>query len=136
MKTITITHFINDKDGSTPLVSVPLTNVDKVAVLCQSDFNELIESGVDPRWRLADGKVVERGKAKLNIARLITKAGKGDKIMFRDRDMLNLRRSNLIVAVGAGKANDFEKLHTRSKRLFDTAEMKHHSIEPSYAQQI
>jgi hypothetical protein len=45
--TMTITNFLDD-DGI-PIVSVPLTNCAKKAVLYQDYFNMLLELGLDPR---------------------------------------------------------------------------------------
>src|SRR5437879_5988900 len=102
MKTIEVTHFL-DEDGI-PLVSVPLTNIDKNVTLYQEDFNRLFQSGLDPRWRLSLGQVLERGSARVSVARLVANAKKGDKIQYLDRNPCNLRRDNLVAAAGGGKS--------------------------------
>jgi hypothetical protein len=81
---IEITHFL-DEDGS-PLVTVPLTNTDAEVILYEADFNSLYQSGLDPRWRLSMGQVIERGRDRVSVARLVANARKGDKIQYLDRN--------------------------------------------------
>jgi hypothetical protein len=103
MKTeVTITHSMDNNNE--PIVSVPMTNVDKSALLRQDDFNRLYEAGLDPRWRFGQGQVYERGKSKVSISRLIADANPGDKVQYRDNDGLNLKRDNLVIANGSSKS--------------------------------
>lgn len=95
---IEITHFL-DEDGSA-LVSVPLTNSDTNVILYESDFNSLYETGLDPRWRLSMGQIIERGRDRVSVARLVADAKKGDKIQYLDRNPCNLKRDNLVTAEG------------------------------------
>src|SRR5581483_11715317 len=95
---IEITHDI-DQDG-TPIVFVPITNSNQTAVLFEEDFNRLTDIGLDPRWKLANGQVLERGRSRLSIARLVADAKAGEKIQLKDRNPFNLRRDNLVTAKG------------------------------------
>lgn len=132
MKTLAITHFL-DEDG-TPLVSVPLTNSDKSVVLYQADFNQLYELGVDPRWRLSYGQILERGRSKLSVTRLIANAKSGDKIQILDRDPCNLKRDNLVTAAGGGMSKTRDKLFlgNRPHKFLNTVVLKHVEILPSW----
>jgi len=124
-----------DPDGVTALVSVPLTNTDKTVVLYQEDFNDLIRSGLSPLWRLMQGQVLERGRARVSISRLVKNAKAGQKIYFIDKDPCNLRRSNLLTAIGCSKSKTRDKLKNRPRSSFlkERVELKHIYIKPSYA---
>lgn len=130
---IEITHFL-DEDGS-PLVSVPLTNADANVTLYEADFNLLYQSGLDPRWRLSMGQVIERGRGRVSVARLVANAGKGDKIQYLDRNPCNLKRDNLVTAEGSGQSNAMDKLDVsnRSHRfLKGKVELRHIHQPPSW----
>ena len=135
MKTeIEITHFL-DEDGI-PLVSVPLTNSDQKVTLYQDDFNQLYSMGLDPRWRLSIGQVLERGKGRVSISRLVANANPGDKIQYLDRDPCNLRRENLLTASGAGKYKTrdvFDPMTRKNTFLKEKVSLKHIYINPSWA---
>jgi hypothetical protein len=127
---VTVTHFLDD--GGTPIVSVPLTNTNKNAILCQSDFNELIRLGVDPRWKLATGQVFQRGENHVSVARLIANAKKGEKVQYRDGDTLNLKLNNLITSHGAGRFTERDKLNREYVTLKDKVELNHIHQLPSW----
>lgn len=95
MRTTTVTHFLDD-DG-VPVVSVPLTNSEKRVQLYQEDFNRLIEEGFDPRWRLSNGQVLERGRTRRPVKRMVAGIGKGQMVRLFDGDPCNLKRSNFII---------------------------------------
>ncbi len=97
MQKITIKH----QDG---LCWVPLANSDKSAVLDELDLEELIIIGVPLDWKFTNGYVwVSFGSTKVSIARLILDASKNHKVLFLDRDPLNMRKENLIRAPGYSK---------------------------------
>jgi hypothetical protein len=103
-----VTHDLDEEGNS--IVLVPLTNSDQSAVLYQEDFNSLIDKGLDPRWRISNGQIIERGKGRVSIARLIADAGKGDKVQYKDRNPCNLKRDNLVTAAGGGRQVTRDKL--------------------------
>jgi hypothetical protein len=129
--TTEIIHSLDD-DGE-PVVTVSLTNTDKKAVLYQEDYNKLIEQGLDPRWKFLQNRVVLRGERKIAISRLIMKAGKGDIIKYLDWNPLNLKRTNLMVAKGAGKSTAKLSPHNRTYQLLkQKGELIHTETLPSY----
>jgi hypothetical protein len=117
-------YRFEDEDGNA-MCSVPLTNVDKKVQLYLQDFNSLIESGVDPRWRLSNGQILERGKAKLSITRLVAKAKKGEKIRLLDGDACNLRRDNLLKTGGGGRKDATENLSSENRHRFHQVKLKY-----------
>jgi hypothetical protein len=123
---IEITHDI-DQDG-TPIVFVPLQNSDQSAVLFEEDFNRLIDIGLDARWKLANGQVLERGRSRLSIARLVADAKAGEKILLKDRNQFNLRRDNLVTAKGGSSretTRDRLSPDTRPHNFLNTVKLKH-----------
>jgi hypothetical protein len=130
MKAIEITNFL-DEDGN-PIVSVPLTNTDKSAILYREDFDRLIKLGLDPRWRLSMGQVLERGRGRVSIARLVANAKEGEKIQYIDKDPSNLKRDNLVNAAGGGKSNSIDRVALDNRILRDRVELKHIDIRPSW----
>ena len=131
MNTVTVTHSLDDDDG-TPIVSVPLINSKQIAILNQSDYQELISIGVDPRWKLARSQVFERGRTLVSIARLIANAKKGEKVQYKDGNQLNLRRKNLVISIGAGKHTERDRLNKEHGVLRDKVEVKHNHKLPSW----
>jgi hypothetical protein len=122
-----------DEDGN-HVVSVPLTNTDKTVKLFQEDFDRLMRSGLDPRWRLSNGEVFERGRSRLSIKRLIADAAKGEKVQLLDGDPCNLRRDNLITTPGGGKYKARDKLGymERPHRFLNRVELKRITIPASW----
>jgi hypothetical protein len=125
MNTVEVTHYRCPLDGTTKLVSVPLTNVDKSAVLFETDFDMLMSLGLDPRWRLSQGMILEKGRARRSISRLVANAGPGNKILFLDRDVCNMRRDNLIIANGTAKYQTRDKLTGKRNFLRERVQIKH-----------
>jgi hypothetical protein len=125
--------FSMDKDDK-PIVTVPLCNCDKLAVLGSSDFYMLMEMGVSPLWKLLTGQVMEVGEARIYIARLICDAKEKEAVRYLDGDNLNLRRSNLVIGIGRGKSRERDKLNrdTTKQRTI----VKKIPINPSYIQAI
>ena len=71
-----------------------------------------MDNGVDPRWRLASGNVLERGRSRVQIARLIKNAKAGEKILLKDRNPCNLKLNNIVTSMGGPS-----KVDTRVKLL-------------------
>jgi hypothetical protein len=112
-----ILEIINDLDeDGTPLTRVPLTNTDQTAVLFQQDFNFLIKKGLNPRWRLSNNQVLESGRGRVPISRLIVDAKVGEKVYIKDRNPCNLKRNNLVVTSGNGRTNTREKLLPKNEK--------------------
>lgn len=133
-KVIPVTYSI-DKDGDTAIVSVPMCNLDKQAVLNLSDFNLLMELKVSAQWKYVVGQVFEKGAPSISIARLIMDAGKKEAVQYIDRDAFNLRRSNLVLSVGSGKQLERNKLKDRAFQR-DNVTINPIYINPSYIHQI
>jgi hypothetical protein len=123
-----------DTDGVTPIVTVPMSNVEKQAVLNLSDFRELMDLEVSASWRYTSGQVFESGGDKLSIARLILDAKPKEAIQYRDRDAFNLRRPNLVVAVGNSKRRERDALNRDCVKEIVT--IKPVFIDPPHMRQI
>jgi hypothetical protein len=79
-------------------VHVPLgRDGENEAVLDLDDYNDLVALKVYPNWQLRGGQVGARGPFGLEIlvARVLTDAGAGQRVVFLDGNPLNLRRSNI-----------------------------------------
>jgi hypothetical protein len=73
MKTIAVSHY-TDTDGN-KLVSVPLSNSDKTAILNEDDFNALLELGISPVWKIYNNQITTRYDLKdVSISRLLRNA--------------------------------------------------------------
>ena len=134
MKEVSVTYSI-DKDDQ-PIVTVPLSNVDKQAILLLSDWNLLMELNVSPVWRFATGQVCEAGAAKISIARLICDAKPKEAVQYLDQDSCNLRRSNLAVGTGVGKSRERDKLNRDFDKIKRKVLVKPNYINPIHMQQI
>jgi hypothetical protein len=131
---VTITHTI-DYDGITPIVLVPLTNLDDTNVtLHEEDFDLLLSLALDFRWRLSANLVIAKGK--FPVARIIADAKAGHKVLYRDGSPLNLKRSNLVIAQGGASKTDARELLKNRPAIFRRrkVELKHITNEPSYKQ--
>jgi hypothetical protein len=99
-----------NKDNPSVL-KISLKNTDKVALIDEEDFNDLMNLDISMDWILHLGIVmVRRNGERISIARLIRNAGKGTKILYEDGNHLNLRKDNLVIATGAGKSSPKEQL--------------------------
>lgn len=114
MNEVEITHY-PDED-LTPIVSVPLTNSKRSVLLYQDDFNTLMDLGVDPRWKLVNGVIYEKGGT-IAISRLVADTCINEKVSLRDGDPCNLKRDNLVKYKG-GRATESarDKLARSPKR--------------------
>lgn len=105
-----------DADGQ-PIVRVPLARRPGLgAELDATDFDALCAVGVSENWSLNFPNMGARGyiqcnlathyrnkhgpRTMLGVARLITRAGPGQQVRYRDNNTANLRRSNLILVDG------------------------------------
>jgi hypothetical protein len=94
----TITRFT---ENYIKMVYVPLTNSNKKVVMYEKDFDMLLRLGVRLPFKIADGRVVVRSNGRnINVSRLIFDAKAGQKVGPLDGDHLNLRRNNLVLAIG------------------------------------
>jgi hypothetical protein len=130
---VLITHEM-DEDGETPIVLVPLVNSDGKAILYQEDFNKLIALGLDPRWRINQGQVYVRGKKKISIARLILDTQEHERVSYRDKDPLNLRRNNLGNRPGRGTEKTRDIISPATKPTHVT--LKHVFNNPSHMKDL
>ncbi len=122
MKTlIEIDHF-TDNNGD-QLVRVPLIKSDLKATLLEEDFNDLMALGISAKWKLCHGQVITRNSHReVSIARLIRHAKASQRVIRRDGDPLNLKRSNLIIAPGPSK---YEARNNIARALMDTTLVEH-----------
>src|ERR1700730_9289025 len=96
------------------VLEIQLKNTDAVVLIDETDFNELMAMDVSSNWGLSQGTVVAFHKGeRLAVSRLIRNCGPKTKIIYQDRNQLNLTKDNLIVARGAGKANPRDQLHRK-----------------------
>lgn len=102
-----------DADGQ-QCVRLCLSGREVSAELYADDFAALLASGVSPFWFLCWNKregvqyvrATVPGHNKRAVARLLTRAGKGEKVTYRDGNRLNLRRGNLVIARGGSAVAD------------------------------
>jgi hypothetical protein len=93
------------------VLELSLKNSDRTVFIDEDDFNDLMLLDIPMEWILFLGLVwARRGRQRISIARLIRDAGKGTKVTYKDGNQLNLRRDNLIIATGAGKASPRQQL--------------------------
>lgn len=108
-----------------PCVKVPLTNSDKKVILYQEDFDNLLRLGIDPRWRIINsGQILERGRNRVSITRLVANAKKGDGVRLIDGDRYNLKRSNIVLYDGTGKSEPREEVLLQNRHRFDQITIK------------
>jgi hypothetical protein len=132
--TVTITHS-RDQDGN-KIVSIPVTNSDKPAILYLEDFNLLKSLGLDFQWRLNSNVVFSKGN--LPVARLIANPADGEKVQYIDENRLNLKRSNLVVSKGQARS-----VNTRNQlankpipvRIGEREELNYVYIKPLWEQE-
>src|SRR5258708_6961838 len=86
-RTVTVTRS-KDDDG-VPIISIPIANSNKPAILYQEDFDLLLSLNIDPRWTFNANLVLERGQ--LPIARILFDAKAGEKVRYKDGNSLNLK---------------------------------------------
>jgi hypothetical protein len=107
-------EFTTDAGGQR-LVRVSLANTDQRAMLYAEDYQRLMDAGFSSCWAvtstggrfqyvLANARNPQDGKRSITIARLVAKAGKGQRVTYVDGDRLNLRGENLAIVKGGGNA--------------------------------
>jgi hypothetical protein len=129
--TVKVTHYLSE-DGEA-MVSVPLTNTNQQVSLYQETFNSLIEKGLDPRWMLSNGQILERG-TRLSVTRLVANIGKGEKVQLFDGNPCNLKQDNFVIGKGGGKYRAMDKLLSpeRTHKFKNKATLEHKYIEPDW----
>lgn len=96
-------------------VRVPLSRFGEAeCIISFDDYQELLDLGVYPNWQLRGGNVASRGPGGISvlIARVLTDAKAGERVLYKDGDRKNLRRVNLSVV-----QNGFSVNHDRAKLL-------------------
>jgi len=109
--------FFTDADGQR-CARVPLAKAGMFTVLLVEDLERLMSNHVPLNWffnlngKRTHGhvKVAIPGDNVRAVARLITGAGRGQHVYYRDGNRLNLRRRNLIVAEGGRATVDAAEL--------------------------
>ena len=112
MKEIQITRFM---EGSTPVCSIPIGNSDRLVYMHLDDWYSLIGKGLDPRWTLSNGAILERG-TRLSVTRLVAGCKKGQRVSLLDNNYCNLRRQNLLVGFGSGGKDPLDRLNNKEER--------------------
>ncbi len=125
-----------DRDGN-PIVCVPLTNApDQKVQLNRDDFDLLIEMGLDPRWKLENGQILERG-TRLSITRLVADAKSGEKIHLIDGDPTNLKQNNFLRSKGGSGSDAREQLSPLKRPdKFRRFQIKHKNINPPWHDEL
>ena len=95
-----IKHILSNdgQDFGSHLVLVPLDDTDSPqhAIVDADDFYRIVDSKCSKRWYLdKNGHVVLWGKRPCQVKRLISNAGVGESVRFRNDNPLDLRRHNL-----------------------------------------
>jgi hypothetical protein len=119
--------FFTDADGQ-HCARIPLAKRNQFAVLYADDLAKLEAAYVPLNWfanlngpcdhprTRAHIKVAIAGDNVRTVARLITGAGKGQQVHYRDGNRFNLRRDNLVVSDGGRATVDavdlLERQHT------------------------
>ncbi len=107
--------FTTDADGNA-IVLVPLANHASPAKLFADDFDRLMTDGYSDQWTLNTAKggysYVRVANSQVagcleSVARLVTNAGRGQVVRYRDGNRLNLRQDNLIARNGYAKGQTF-----------------------------
>src|SRR5258707_13754112 len=99
-RTVTVTRS-KDDDG-VPIISIPIANSNKPAILYQEDFDLLLSLNIDPRWTFNANLVLERGQ--LPIARILFDAKAAEKERYKEGNSLNQKRDNLLKAKGGARS--------------------------------
>jgi hypothetical protein len=102
----TIIHRLDNEPLTlcTPIVLVPLKDGDNppYAILNQTDWDTLMDIGCSEIWHInKDGNVAlwaAKAHVCVAVSRLIMDAGPGESIYHKNRDKLNLRKTNLVVS--------------------------------------
>lgn len=134
--TVTVTHYLDDTQK--PCVCVPLSNVDREVHLWTDDFYRLIQGGLDARWRLENGQILEKG-TRLSVTRLVADADKGESVLLADKNPCNLKRSNLVLAKGRSGKNTYQRFLDVDERLKvarHKAKIKYEPINPYWMNEI
>lgn len=99
---IKIVHSTDRKQVD--IVKVSLSNSKSYVTMYENDFNELMDLGLTPRWRLAEDGTpivsVLAGKA-IAVARVLLDARK-EKVRYLNGKKTDLRRDNLILDARGG----------------------------------
>lgn len=123
-------------EDDTPLVSVPIKNSETAVLLWQSDFDDLLDKGLSPRWRLSQGQIFEEG-TRVSVTRLVADAQAMQKVSLIDHNPLNLKRSNLAVRPGNGGFNTKQKFLTEDRpHRLNPITIDHQYIQPKVLQQL
>ena len=89
-------------------------------------MEELIRLGVNMKWKLANGAVwSQMNNRKVSVARLICDAGVNQRVLFLDRDPLNMLRENMVLAPGVGKYRARDQIVITHRFLKDKVEIEH-----------
>lgn len=121
--------FFTDADDQR-CARVQLAKRDQYAILLADDLDRLAANGVPLNWYFnlngqrshGNVKVAIPGDNVRTVARLITSAGKAEQVHHRDRNRLNLCRTNLVVTKGGHATVDAAELLERQNERTDDAE--------------
>lgn len=100
-------EYFTDNNGQR-CVTVRLANTTLTAALHADDLERLLQAGLSHNWSLHFNKRGGNGYVSAKVpgdnsrlvARLISGAGAGQQVAYRDGNRLNLRGNNLLVTTG------------------------------------
>lgn len=118
-----------DADGE-PCARVPLAKRGQFATLFAEDLSRLEGGRIPLNWYInlnggrthGQVKVAIPGDNVRAVARLITGAGKGEQVFYKDGNRLNLRRDNLVMSHGGRATVDAAELLERQGAAASRAE--------------
>src|SRR4051812_19880272 len=96
MPAITRRHPIETIEGGRKFYLIPLANTDLKAKVDIADYHR-VASEFTPQWIFNTNSVrlSYYNRTPLRVARLIMEPPEGQRVHYRNRDVLDLRRSNL-----------------------------------------
>jgi hypothetical protein len=129
-----IVKHLFDKNGER-VVHVPLDDeAGRHAILYEVDFEDLIDLGLSPIWRLKHDRKRDRvvvwnraTKQDTAIARLIAQAGPGQSVAHANGDPLDLRARNLVTGLGKGTRKDLDDIRPTNRFNYRTI-VKHEYV--------
>ena len=128
-----IRHLIDENRKK--VVHLPLDDKAKrYAILFEADYQNLIDLGLSPRWRVKKDRGVIRVMVwnratgyEVAVARLIVGAGPKQSVTYANGNPLDLRASNLVVGLGKALRNDRNEIQP-SKHLTRKSVVRHEYI--------
>jgi hypothetical protein len=109
-------RFEIDPEDGLRIALVPVDRAGNVAVVEEDDYRALLDAGLSPTWftnasvsgyRYVKTSLLGVRGGNISPARMILNLGPGQQVRYRDKDRLNLRRSN--IGAVAGRAGRMDR---------------------------